>query len=340
MTNANPGTICAVVVTYNRKQLLLECLESLLRQTHPIDAIYLIDNASADGTPELLKEKGYIKSVLSCREAPQEEEHSVKMRSGENEGRAVKLHYVRMHENTGGAGGFYEGVKRGYERGYDWLWLMDDDVEAEDNSLKLLIDAIPELSEPVAAVTPLKLDKAGQIQKLHVGFIRKDKWKMIPLSAQEYADKREVISIDYSSFVGLLISKQAVKNSGFPDRDFFIWNDDVEYCCRLTESGKIYLNKKSRVIHKDKLAEAYGDCNSDKKGYLWKRYYGTRNFLMLYKRYRKNKFLLWPEMFYLFIRDMKNIFTRMNFKLSRTRFLCLAYTHAFFNIKGKKLRGI
>ncbi|MGC9001313.1 MAG: hypothetical protein ACP5J2_10155, partial [Caldisericum sp.] len=44
------------------------------------------------------------------------------------DGNPIRLHYVRMHENTGGAGGFHEGVKRAYERGYDWLWLMDDNT--------------------------------------------------------------------------------------------------------------------------------------------------------------------------------------------------------------------
>ena len=52
--------IAAVVVTYNRKDLLKECLDALLNQTRPLDSIILIDNASTDGTPEFLKEKGYL----------------------------------------------------------------------------------------------------------------------------------------------------------------------------------------------------------------------------------------------------------------------------------------
>ena len=56
-------TVCAVVVTYNRKNLLLECLEALLKQTRPIDAMYIIDNFSSDGTPETLKENGYITNL-------------------------------------------------------------------------------------------------------------------------------------------------------------------------------------------------------------------------------------------------------------------------------------
>jgi len=56
-------SVCAVVVTYNRKNLLIECLEALRKQTRPIQGIYLIDNASTDGTPELLLEKGYISEL-------------------------------------------------------------------------------------------------------------------------------------------------------------------------------------------------------------------------------------------------------------------------------------
>ncbi len=39
-------TVCAVVVTYNRKELLIECLNALCKQTRPIDAVYVIDNFS------------------------------------------------------------------------------------------------------------------------------------------------------------------------------------------------------------------------------------------------------------------------------------------------------
>lgn len=48
--------IVAIVVTYNRKKLLKECLEAIYTQTVRIDTLILIDNASTDGTTEFLKE--------------------------------------------------------------------------------------------------------------------------------------------------------------------------------------------------------------------------------------------------------------------------------------------
>lgn len=53
-------SIVSVIVTFNRKALLIECLDALLKQTRPLEKIIIIDNSSSDGTPELLKEKGYL----------------------------------------------------------------------------------------------------------------------------------------------------------------------------------------------------------------------------------------------------------------------------------------
>ena len=47
-------SICAVVVTFNRKVLLLNCLNALKAQTHPLSHIVVIDNASTDGTADFL----------------------------------------------------------------------------------------------------------------------------------------------------------------------------------------------------------------------------------------------------------------------------------------------
>ena len=79
-------SIVAVVVTYNRKLLLMECLQAILEQTYPVSKILLIDNASTDGTEETLSENGYLVNP--------------------------KINYIKMKVNTGGSGGFYEGMKR------------------------------------------------------------------------------------------------------------------------------------------------------------------------------------------------------------------------------------
>ncbi len=102
-------TTCAVVVTYNRKELLIECLESLIEQSRTLDAILIIDNASTDGTPELLLKNRYIDHL-----PPMDLQEPYELTSNKNQ---IPIHYIRMHINTGGAGGFHEGLKRAYDTG-------------------------------------------------------------------------------------------------------------------------------------------------------------------------------------------------------------------------------
>jgi len=103
----NARRICAVVVTFNRKGLLIECINSLIRQTYPLYAIFIVDNASTDGTPVALKELGYISEV------PSGVEESIWETSSTIEGRfPIKLYYIRLPKNLGSSGGFHEGIKK------------------------------------------------------------------------------------------------------------------------------------------------------------------------------------------------------------------------------------
>jgi len=224
--------IAAVVVTYNRKGLLKECLDALLNQTHPLDSIILIDNASTDGTPEFLKEKGYLDNP--------------------------KIDYVRLSENTGGAGGFHEGVKRGYEKGYDWLWLMDDDVKPDNKCLEIFLERIKEINENIkpVAVVGARYDFEGKFlnqetKKLNTSNPFKNLY-------QNIVSKKDLLKnyflIEGFSFEGPLISRNIIQKIGFPDKRFFIWADDTDFCLRIKKiGGKIYYISNTNVIRVSKL---------------------------------------------------------------------------------------
>jgi GT2 family glycosyltransferase len=108
--------VVAVVVTYNRKDLLCECLRALLGQSGPVHKILVINNQSTDGTLEMLQQEfsSALNSVLSI---------------------------LTLSSNVGGAGGFYAGMKAAYEAGADWIWLLDDDTIAQPDTLLELFSA-------------------------------------------------------------------------------------------------------------------------------------------------------------------------------------------------------
>jgi rhamnopyranosyl-N-acetylglucosaminyl-diphospho-decaprenol beta-1,3/1,4-galactofuranosyltransferase len=240
-------TNAAIVVAFNRKTLLVECLNGLLAQTLPLDAIYVVDNASTDGTDVLLHEMGYL-------------DHPT-------------IRYLRLDVNGGGAGGFYHGMREAFEAGYDWLWLMDDDTEPEVDALRLM-ESLKACSE-VVAIANEKLDVRGEKTL--------DGLRMFPDRAGQSG---AYPLVKFSSFVGLLIGSKAVKQIGFPRAEFFIHNDDHEYCVRLLKIGKIALAEGSRVVHKEQGRQieprryfGFSYLPKDIYGYCFD-YFHLRNFVV------------------------------------------------------------
>ncbi len=330
--------VCAVIVTYNRKELLLECLESLRKQTRPIQGIYLIDNASTDGTPQLLLDKGYIRELPPENlSEPWEKEFEI---SNLTDGKFIKLHYVRMHENTGGAGGFYEGVKRGYEKGYDWLWLMDDDAEPKEDALEQIFKHFPEKEDTlISAFAPLKIDLEGRILHPHRGYFD---FKNIFTGIVKIYDienkikNYRIVEIDHASFVGILVNKYAIEIVGFPKKEFFIHYDDVEYCIRLRTVGKILLVPKSIIVHKEATGRVEKSFLGRKRKRIefnkfWISYYGLRNFVWLGKQYSENKLLFYMQMIKSLVRTIVGVILYDDYKYKRIRLILNAY---FDGLKG------
>uniref|UniRef100_A0A7C2P364 Glycosyltransferase n=2 Tax=Bacteria TaxID=2 RepID=A0A7C2P364_UNCW3 len=275
--------VCAVVVTYNRKNLLLECLEALKKQTRPLQGIYLIDNASTDGTPELLLEWGYINEMPPHDlDIPWEREFTIQNLT---DGGAIRFHYVRMDKNTGGAGGFHEGVKRAFEKGYDWFWLMDDDSEPAVNAL----EKFEAYFDGKALASLVKLPDGTT--SLNTGFIVRNKTFLIitPLKETELYSP-DFLSIDVAPFLGFLVNRGIVEKIGFPEKNFYIYYDDGEYCLRIRKVAKIILVKEAILIHKVKRPERNVNpyvCKS-----LWRHYFAERNKAIVRKRYIPSKIAL------------------------------------------------
>lgn len=209
--------ICAVVVTYNRKTLLRECLLSLEKQTRPLDAILVVDNCSTDGTDAMLAEEFGHLSIL------------------------------RLPANSGGAGGFHEGMKKAYEQGFDWIWVMDDDVEAVPDALSSLLEFQP-ISE---FIHPRRItDRGDPFPWEGVLDPTSGSKKSFP-SDISFENGRTWIPVNYGCFEGALISRHIVERIGFPDKRFFIMGDDQIYGYQASRyTNVIYIN---RVCFRRKL---------------------------------------------------------------------------------------
>ena len=128
--------VVAIVVTYNRKELLKKCIKALLEQEKSdLCDILVIDNASTDGTKEEINE--YVNSN--------------------------KIIYMNTEKNIGGAGGFNFGVKEAIKLGYKYMWLMDDDCIVYNDSLKELLIADEQLGGKYGFLSSVVLWRDGTV---------------------------------------------------------------------------------------------------------------------------------------------------------------------------------
>lgn len=235
--------INVVVVTYNRKKLLKECIESLLNQTYNYNKVILIDNDSNDGTYEMLIENQFIENK--------------------------RIEYIKLDKNIGGAGGFYEGLKKSYLDGADWSWIMDDDTIPEEDALEELVKYVSEN----------KSKKISYLSSYVYGLDNNPSNKPI------FIDKSKN-EISGATFVSLLINNDAISKIGLPMKDYFIWGDDTEYTLRLTRFyGPAYFVDKSRVLHKRKGSIGLNILKEDNINRVNFWYYMVRNNLNNYNTY-------------------------------------------------------
>ena len=281
--------ICAVVVTYNRKELLMECLYALKNQTYPLEGIYIIDNASTDGTSNLLLENKYIKELPPQQlDAPLEKEYLISREDKIN----IKVYYVRMNENTGGSGGFYEGMKRAYENGYDWIWVMDDDATPKLNALEELVKFKDSSLSAIASVVLKR--STNEVDLGHRRVFNRITLKAVPVSIDKYQEKYFYFNL--FTYVGTLVNSKAIKSYGLTDKSFFIYFDDYDHSLRLSKYGKMICVTSSHILHGPKFQ------SNIKNTVDYKAYYGMRNRILVLKHYG-NSFTFFAYVQYIRLRN-------------------------------------
>lgn len=258
--------ILAIVVTYNRLTLLKRCVESLLSQTYKSFDILIVNNGSTDGTKEWLD--------------------------------TVPESILRIHQdNLGGAGGFYTGQKYGFENGYDWIWMMDDDGVPDCRQLEFLLEAAKKYNLKV--LNPLVCD----INNPDVLSLNGDSITKYQLS--------EVTTKVTCPFNGTFINRHAIEKAGLIKKEMFIWGDEVEYRQRLrnfgfemhTVTNAIHLHPPMKIV----IRKVIPFCNKFRvkvKPQKFSRYY-YRNLGYFNFNYCNRKVLIvdaWCYIFYFFSR--------------------------------------
>ena len=234
--------IIAVVVTYNRCDLLRECLDAIqsMSDVKPTKVI-VVNNASNDDTDTFLAQ--ISKNPF--------------------------FEIVNLEKNVGGAGGFAYGMRLAVQQGCDYVWIMDDDTIPQTDSLAKLCEKV-QIS-----------DNVGFVSSRVVWTNRTDHIMNRPAKISQIDSPSGCQLLKSSSFVSVMIKRDVIKKIGLPYKEFFIWLDDSEYTQRIVKNGyKGLYATDSIVIHKTK--ENYGPSITDAPmSTAWKFYYGQRNSMFM-----------------------------------------------------------
>ena len=207
--------VCAVVVTFNRKDKLRKCIDCLKEQAEVKCDILIVDNASSDGTREM------IDSDFSL----------------------PGLYYYNTGKNLGGAGGFEYGIREAVLKNYKYIWIMDDDTWPEEDALSALFKADKRLNGDWGLLSSLAFWTDGSICRMNIQ--KKNIIKHI--GKKEY--EKELVPIKMCSFVSLLVKSDVIKDVGLPIGEYFIWTDDYEFTGRITRKYKGFFIPSSHVVH-------------------------------------------------------------------------------------------
>ena len=294
--------IAAVVVTFNRKVLLQRCLLAIANQTSAPDMVLVVDNASTDGTVDWLQH--WLPEGL----------HQAKL--------------LPLMANTGGAGGFSSGLQASIADGAEWIWMMDDDAEPHRDALAELICVAKDPNHIYGSLAIAGSEPAWETTLLAPPLGKVNQIQIIP-------DQAEVEMIP---LLGMLVHRDLVAKIGVPDADFFISGDDAEYCLRARRAGsKIIIAGHSRIDH-PKSSSSHINFLGKKITYLslppWKRYYDTRNRLLIAHRHHGLRLVTQtiPGTLLRFFTALK----REPQKLAQAHAFLAGFVDGILKIKGKR----
>lgn len=239
--------VAAVVVTFNRLELLKQCVDSLRAQTVHCD-ILIVDNASTDGT-------------------------------GQWAASQPDLAYRNTGSNLGGAGGFNLGMRWAVEAGWEYVWVMDDDTLPKPDALEKLLEADQALNGDYGWLSSVALWTDGSECKMNRQKLKKSYYDYSPLL------KYGLVQAEQATFVSLFLRRETILRVGLPIKEFFIWGDDIEFTRRIAvrEGAPCFLAGGSQVVHATKNNEGSNIALDDPER-IGRYFYAFRNEAYLYRQ--------------------------------------------------------
>jgi GT2 family glycosyltransferase len=214
--------VAVVILSWNRAGDTLECLRSLARLEYPDLAVTVVDNASTDGSPALLR------------------------------AHFPDLDLVENERNLGFAAGNNVGIARALDRGADYVFLLNNDTEVAPGMLGALVD-VAESDPAIGMVGPKILYYDPPDLVWSAGGVVDGRGRAAHPGADQPDDDTPASprDVDYVTGCGLLVKRAVIEAVGAFDERFFAYFEETEWCARARRAGfRVVYAPSARMWHK------------------------------------------------------------------------------------------
>lgn len=223
--------LSVVVLNYNTRQLLKNCLQSIFKNSSKEVFVYVVDNASSDGSVEMARNL------------------------------FPKVKIFQNNKNLGFSAGNNTALKKIDSKYY---LLLNSDTEVLKDSVQNLIEFAGSFDYGI--ISPKLIYKNGSFQPnagdLPFGLalfnwisglddlLNKFSIRVPSFHRNDLSFYSEKSQVGWVSATAMLIKKDVLKRIGFLDENIFMYGEDTEYCLRAGRAGfKIGWTNKAEIIH-------------------------------------------------------------------------------------------
>jgi hypothetical protein len=208
-------TLSIVIVTYNSRDLVDQCLKSVAEQTHVDHEVIVVDNASADGTPSLIAER-YPNVRLAANPA-----------------------------NLGFSAASNQGLKLASGR---YRVLLNPDTLLLDRTLDRMAEYL-EAHPEVGVIGAKMVEAAGGLRRYETWYPSLLTYVANSILLRIWGDQGSH-EVEFVSGSCLMIRQETMQQIGLLDENFFMYAEDVDWCLRAKRAGwKVYHCAEALVFH-------------------------------------------------------------------------------------------
>ena len=199
----NYPKIFVVVLNYNGGNFIKKCLTSVFKNDYPNFEVVVVDNNSNDGSLEMAK------SNFS------------------------KADFIKNEENFGYAAGNNVGIRYSLERMADYVCVLNNDAEVEEDFLGRLVGAMEKDNE-IGIASPVIFNGNNKQVWFSKGKID---WLKMKVVHSVKIETKDVYESDFISGCAMMISSEVFNEVGLLDEDFFLYWEDADFSYRVKKAG-------------------------------------------------------------------------------------------------------